>query len=129
MPSAQSLAASRACASRAWTCLQKPSGGQFREPDLTLLSIDEQNLPIYLQMRRMPLWEKNPWPGEPVIVAIPEGTARSHIISPLTLPFSSDRLDAAGRAASHRVRSPDHNRASRWLPWGDELDVAVLTKF
>jgi len=97
--------------------------------DLTLLSIDEQKLPIYLQMRRMPLWEKNPWPGEPVIVAIPEGTARSHIISPLTLPFSSDRLDAAGRAASHRVRSPDHNRASRWLPWGDELDVAVLTKF
>jgi hypothetical protein len=54
--------------------------------DLTLLSIDEQKLPIYLQMRRMPLCENNPWPGEPVIVAIPEGTARSHIMLPALLP-------------------------------------------
>jgi hypothetical protein len=54
--------------------------------DLTLLSINEQKLPIYLQMRRMPLCENNPWPGEPVIVAIPEGTARSHIMLPALLP-------------------------------------------
>jgi S1-C subfamily serine protease len=54
--------------------------------DLTLLSIDEQKLPIYLRMRRMPLCEKAPWVGEPVIVAIPEGTARSHIMSPWLLP-------------------------------------------
>jgi S1-C subfamily serine protease len=54
--------------------------------DLTLLSIDEQKLPIYLQMRRMPLCENKPWPGEPVIVAIPEGTARSHIMLPALLP-------------------------------------------
>src|SRR5262245_56364343 len=54
--------------------------------DLTLLSIDEQKLPIYLQMRRMPLCEKPPWVGEPVIVAIPEGTARSRIMSPQLLP-------------------------------------------
>src|SRR5262245_42588718 len=56
--------------------------------DLTLLSIDEQKLPIYLQMRRMPLCEKPPWVGEPVIVAIPEGTARSRIMSPQWLPFN-----------------------------------------
>jgi hypothetical protein len=54
--------------------------------DLTLLSIDEQKLPIYLRMRRMPLCEKAPRVGEPVIVAIPEGTARSHIMSPQLLP-------------------------------------------
>jgi len=54
--------------------------------DLTLLSVDEQKLPIYLQMRRMPLCENKPWPGEPVIVAIPEGTARSHIMLPALLP-------------------------------------------
>jgi Trypsin-like peptidase domain len=54
--------------------------------DLTLLSIDEQKLPIYLQMRRMPLCENDPWPGEPVIVATPEGTARSHIMLPALLP-------------------------------------------
>src|SRR6516225_3354109 len=59
--------------------------GNVERVDLTLLSIDEQKLPIYLQMRRMPLCEKNPWPGEPVIVAIPEETARSLVISPLAL--------------------------------------------
>jgi hypothetical protein len=62
--------------------------GNFERVDLTLLSIDEQKLPIYLQMRRMPLCENRPWPGEPVIVAIPEGTARSHIMSPAMLPFN-----------------------------------------
>ena len=65
--------------------------GNFERVDLTLLSIDEQKLPIYLQMRRMPLCEKNPWPGEPVIVAIPEGTARSHVMSPQLLPFNIRR--------------------------------------
>jgi hypothetical protein len=56
--------------------------------DLTLLSIDEQKLPIYLQMRRMPLCETPPWVGEPVIVAIPEGTARSRVMSPQWLPLN-----------------------------------------
>jgi hypothetical protein len=55
---------------------------------MTLLSINEQKLPIYLQMRRMPPCENRPWPGEPVIVAIPEETARSHIVSPALLPFN-----------------------------------------
>jgi hypothetical protein len=54
--------------------------------DLTLLSIDQQKLPIYLQMRRMPLCENRPWPGEPVVVAVPEGTARSHVMLPALLP-------------------------------------------
>src|SRR5262245_55337831 len=58
----------------------------FEREDLTLLSIDELKLPIYLQMRRMPLCENQPWPGEPVIVAIPEGTARSHVMLPALLP-------------------------------------------
>jgi Trypsin-like peptidase domain len=60
----------------------------FELRDLALLSVDEQKLPIYLQMRRMPLCEKAPWVGEPVIVAIPEGTARSRIMSPSLLPPS-----------------------------------------
>jgi hypothetical protein len=53
---------------------------------MALLSIDEQKLPIYLRMRRMPLCENAPWVGEPVIVAIPEGTARSRIMAPWLLP-------------------------------------------
>jgi Trypsin-like peptidase domain len=60
--------------------------GSVERVDLTLLSIDTQKLPIYLQMRRMPLCEKPPWAGEPVIVAVPEGTARSRIMSPQLLP-------------------------------------------
>src|SRR5215469_6577473 len=60
--------------------------GNFERVDLTLLSVDEQNLPVYLRMRRMPLCDNKPWPGEPVIVAIPEETARSHIMLPSLLP-------------------------------------------
>jgi Trypsin-like peptidase domain len=65
--------------------------GNFERVDLTLLSIDEQKFPIYLQMRRMQLCEKAPWPGEPVIVAVPEGTARSHVMSPQLLPYNMRR--------------------------------------
>jgi hypothetical protein len=65
--------------------------GKVEGVDLTLLSIDEQKVPIYLQMRRMPLCEKNPWPGEPVIVAVPEETARSYVVAPLSLPFRVPR--------------------------------------
>jgi hypothetical protein len=54
--------------------------GSYEWIDLTLLSFDEQKLPIYLRMRRMPLCEKAPWVGEPVIVAMPEGTARSRFL-------------------------------------------------
>jgi hypothetical protein len=60
--------------------------GTFEQVDLTLLSIDEEKLPISLRMRRMPLCQRPPWVGEPVIIAIPESTARSHIMSPLLLP-------------------------------------------
>jgi Trypsin-like peptidase domain len=60
--------------------------GSFERVDLTLLSIDERKLPIYLQMRRMSLCDNQPWPGEPVIVAIPERTARSHVMLPALLP-------------------------------------------
>jgi hypothetical protein len=92
MLSARLLAPSQACASRGMDLPAKAvKEGNFENVDLTLLSIDGQKLPIYLQMRRMPLCEKNPWPREPVIVAIPEETARSRIISPLALPFSVPR--------------------------------------
>jgi hypothetical protein len=64
--------------------------GNSERVDLTLLSVDQQKLPIYLQMRRMPLCENAPWPGEPVIVAIPEGTARSHSCR-RCFPLTSER--------------------------------------
>jgi hypothetical protein len=60
--------------------------GSFERLDLTLLSVDEEKLPVSFRMRRMPLCEAPPWAGEPVIVAVPEGTARSRIMSPQLLP-------------------------------------------
>jgi hypothetical protein len=50
-----------------------------------------KKLPIYLQMRRMPLCEKPPWPDERVIVAIPEATAPPHVMSPQLLPYNMRR--------------------------------------
>jgi len=60
--------------------------GSFEREDQTLLQIEEQKLPVSLQLRRMPLCQRPPWVGEPVIVAIPEGTARSRIMWPQLLP-------------------------------------------
>jgi hypothetical protein len=60
--------------------------GTFEKEDLTLLSVDEGLLPIKLRLRRMPLCQMSSWPGEQVVVAIPEGTARSKILTPYALP-------------------------------------------
>jgi len=60
--------------------------GKLDQVDLALLSVDEEKLPISLRLRRMPLCQRPPWVGEPVIVAIPESTARSRVMSPFLLP-------------------------------------------
>jgi hypothetical protein len=60
--------------------------GSLDGVDLTLLSIDPTGLPVRLRMRRMPLCEYAPYAGEVVVVATPEGTARSSILSPQALP-------------------------------------------
>ncbi len=61
--------------------------GRFADVDLTLLSVDESQLPVSLRLRRMTLCKQAPWPSEQVIVAIPEGIARSHVIAPALLPY------------------------------------------
>jgi hypothetical protein len=58
----------------------------FDQLDLALLSVDDEKLPVSLRLRRMPLCQAKPIVGAPVIVAIPEGTARSQILSPSALP-------------------------------------------
>jgi hypothetical protein len=60
--------------------------GSLASVDLTLVQVDEQQLPVSLRIRRMPICDADPWSGEKVIVAIPEGTARSEILSPSLLP-------------------------------------------
>jgi Trypsin-like peptidase domain len=60
--------------------------GHYHNVDLTLLSVDERQLPVRLGLRRMTLCQNSPWVGEEVIVANSEGVARSHVMSPYLLP-------------------------------------------
>jgi hypothetical protein len=60
--------------------------GSLDATDLTLLSVEENLLPLRMRMRRNPLCAELPWPGEEVITVVPEGTARSRIFSPDKLP-------------------------------------------
>ncbi len=60
--------------------------GTLETVDLTLLSVDTKKLPVRLGMSRLPLCEKAPFAGETVVVAIPERTARSHILPPRAIP-------------------------------------------
>jgi Trypsin-like peptidase domain len=60
--------------------------GDFELEDLTLLSVDEQTLPANLRQLRVPLCQDSPQPDAPVVVAVPESTARSRIMSPELLP-------------------------------------------
>jgi hypothetical protein len=67
--------------------------GDFDTIDVTLLAVDEKWLPLRLRLRRNPLCQRPPWPGEEVITVVPEGTARSRIISPLQLPPNVRKFD------------------------------------
>jgi len=63
--------------------------GSYEGVDLTLLSIEEEKLPVSMRLRQLPICEAPPIVGEPVNVAIPEGVARSYIMSPRLLPGDS----------------------------------------
>jgi hypothetical protein len=68
--------------------------GTLETVDLTLLSVDRTKLPPRLGMSRLPLCEKAPFAGEMVVVAIPEQTARSHILPQRAIPPDlRDRFD------------------------------------
>jgi hypothetical protein len=60
--------------------------GSLDGVDLTLLSVDSSELPVRMQMRRMPLCAAAPSPGEVIVVATPEGVARSRILPPAAIP-------------------------------------------
>ena len=59
--------------------------GSLEDVDLALLSVDESKLPVSLRLRRNPIC-RGPAPvGTYVIVAYPERTARSRVISPFLI--------------------------------------------
>jgi hypothetical protein len=63
--------------------------GHFHHVDLTVLSVDERQLPVSLRLRRLALCQNALWVGEEVIVATPEGVARSEVMSPYLLPLGA----------------------------------------
>jgi hypothetical protein len=60
--------------------------GSLDSVDLTLLSVDATSLPVRMRMRRMPLCERASSAGEAVVVATPEGTARSRVLPQQAIP-------------------------------------------
>jgi hypothetical protein len=62
--------------------------GSLDDVDLSLLSVDEANLPTSVKLPPMQLCEAPPWPGDPVIVVDAGHATRSYIVSPQVLPFT-----------------------------------------
>jgi hypothetical protein len=58
----------------------------FEQLDLALLEIDEAGLPVRLRLRRIPLCQGQPWPGEEVVSLSAQGPVRSRVLSPKALP-------------------------------------------
>jgi hypothetical protein len=58
----------------------------FEQLDLALLEINEEGLPVSLRLRRIPLCQGQPWPGEEVVSLSAQGPVRSRVLSPKGLP-------------------------------------------
>jgi S1-C subfamily serine protease len=69
--------------------------GSFEGTDLTILSIDENLLPMRLRLRRNSLCKDPPKPGQQVVTVVPEGVARSHIIPPDRIPAGARKFNTA----------------------------------
>jgi hypothetical protein len=59
--------------------------GSIDEIDLTLLSVEEEALPVGLRLRRNPLCKQPARPGDSVVAVVPNDTTRTHIVSPLVI--------------------------------------------
>jgi hypothetical protein len=69
--------------------------GSFEGTDLTILSIDENLLPMRLRLRRNSLCKDPPKPGQQVVTVVPEGVARSHVLPPDRLPAKVRKFNTA----------------------------------
>jgi hypothetical protein len=66
--------------------------GSFEGTDLTLLSVEENLLPMRLRLRKILLCSASPRPGQQVVTVVPEGVVRSHILAPQQLPHNVRRF-------------------------------------
>jgi hypothetical protein len=60
--------------------------GNFEGTDLTLLSVEQDLLPMRLRLRKNSICKNAPKPGQQVVTVVPEGVAYSHILAPERLP-------------------------------------------
>src|SRR5262249_49495007 len=67
--------------------------GSFEGTDITLLSVDQELLPMRVSLRQMVLSNPPPLPGQRVVTAVPEGIAHSHIFDPRRLPAETKRFN------------------------------------
>ena len=64
----------------------------FEQLDLALLEINEEGLPVSVRLRRIPLCQGQPWPGEEVVSLSAQGPVRSRVLSPKGLPAAVKRF-------------------------------------
>ena len=60
--------------------------GHFHRVDLTLLSVDVNELPVSLGLRRLPLCPDPSWPNEQVVLVTQENAVRSFVVPPARVP-------------------------------------------
>ena len=69
----------------------------FEQLDLVLLEVNEEGLPVSLRLRRIPLCQGQPWPGEEVVSLSAQGPVRSRVLSPKGLPSGVKRFSTVIR--------------------------------
>jgi hypothetical protein len=60
--------------------------GHFHRVDLTLLSVDVNELPVSLGLRRLPLCPGPSWPNQQIVIVTQEKAVRSLVVPPARLP-------------------------------------------
>jgi hypothetical protein len=63
--------------------------GSLDTVDLTVLSVDDEQLPVSVRLRRNPVCQGPARIGQEVVVVTAGGVARSRVISPLLIPASA----------------------------------------
>lgn len=103
--------------------------GSFEDVDLTLLAVDEDQLPLKLRMRRNQICNNPPSPGEQVITVTPEGTAYSYVLSPSSLPPTVRRFSTviADVARTGNSGSGVFDRARKCLLGIMSRKISVIT--
>ncbi len=99
--------------------------GHFHREDLTLLSVDVNELPVSLGLRRLPLCPGPSWPNQQVVLVTQENAVRSFVVPPARLPggLQSEYRTAVGaRSGNGRFGVRRHRRQQEMPRRHDHTD-------